>query len=264
MKLNYPITLVLLLILFACENEGIQKDPALLSDNSSVNIRLTDAPADYEAVWIDIQGIEFHVTKDNGEGQWISLENVNKGLYNLLDYCNGKDTLLVSTDLDSGNVSQIRLILGQQNSVETDKGTFGLKVPSGSTSGLKINLQETIDIGIIKNIWIDFDASKSIVKTGNGKFLLKPVLRAYTKIVGGAIKGHVNPKESLPSIYAIMGTDTLSTIADTSGYFFIGGVPIGIYSVKFDPIEPFLDTIIEVVQVLSGVETDLDTILISQ
>jgi len=263
MKLNYLIPLLLFPILFACENEGIQKDPAL-QDKSSVNIRLTDAPADYEEVWIDIQGIEFHLTTKNGDGKWISLENVNKGLYNLLDYSNGKDTLLVSTDLDSGVVSQIRLILGEQNCVVTDKGKFILKVPSGSTSGLKINLHEAFDIDVIKNIWIDFDASKSIVKTGNGKYILKPVLRAYTKIVGGAIKGHVNPKESLPSIYAIMGTDTLSTIADTSGYFFIGGVPIGVYSVKFDPIEPFLDTIIEGVQVSSGIETDLDTVLISQ
>ncbi len=264
MKINYLITLLFLFTLFSCQKQEMNENQTNQSINSKVNVRLTDAPADYEAVWIDIQGIEFNLSTSDGEGKWISLDSINKGLYNLLDFSNGKDTLLVSTDLDSGYISQIRLILGDNNSIVTSEGTFDLNVPSGSTSGLKINLHETFDLGVIKNIWIDFDASKSIVKTGNGKFLLKPVLRAFTKVVGGAIKGYVNPKESLPSVFAILGTDTIGTKADTSGYYYIGGLPIGFYSVKFDPIDPYLDLVIDSVQVKSGMETDLDTITINK
>jgi len=236
MKIKYFIALFLSVFLFACDND---------SENSSVSIRLTDAPSDYEAVWLDIQGIEIHFTTESGDGQWISLENINKGLYNLLDYSNGKDTLLISTDITSGNISQIRLILGDQNSLVTAEGTFPLSIPSSSTSGLKFNLHETLEPGITKNIWIDFDASKSIVKSGNGSYHLKPVIRAYTESTSGAIKGFVNPKASLPTIYAILGSDTLSTIADTSGYFMIGGTPEGTYTVKFAPVQPYLSLTID-------------------
>ena len=72
--------------------------------NSVLKVRLTDAPGDYEQVLIDIQDVQIHVADSSGEGNWQSLE-VNKGVYNLLDFRNGMDTLLASIELPAGNVS---------------------------------------------------------------------------------------------------------------------------------------------------------------
>ena len=62
---------------------------------------LTDAPADYDAVLIDIQDVQIHVSDNDAEGSWQSLI-VNKGIYNLLDFRNGMDTLLGSIELPAG------------------------------------------------------------------------------------------------------------------------------------------------------------------
>jgi len=52
-----------------------------------------------------------------------------------------------------------------------------LKVPSGSTSGLKIDVNQTVPKGGTLDIKLDFDAAQSIHKLGNGKFLMQPVIR---------------------------------------------------------------------------------------
>ncbi len=256
MKRSILFTLLFSMAIYGCETQSY--------NSTGVNIMLTDAPADYKEVWIDIQSVEIHSSSDSSEGQWITLVNFHSGLYNLLDYSNGNDTLLGSANISAGKISQIRLVLGDQNSVVTEEGTYPLKVPSGSSSGLKINLHETLQEGIMTNIWIDFNASKSILKKGNASYSLKPVIRAYTENISGAIKGIVDPKESLPTVFAIINTDTLTTKANTDGYFFFGGVPAGTYSVKFEPVDPYLDSTVVGVQVVNGEFTDMCTVQIQK
>ena len=60
-----------------------------------LEIRLTDAQGDYEAVYVDIQGVEINAESD--ESGWKQLE-VNKGIYNLIEFTNGMDTLLATAD----------------------------------------------------------------------------------------------------------------------------------------------------------------------
>src|SRR4030095_16823441 len=106
------------------------------SDEQSarLEIRLTDAPGDYEAVFIDIQGVE--INTEEGDQGWKQLE-VNKGIYNLLEFRNGMDTLLATAVLPAGKVSQIRLLLGDENSVVIDSTEFDLNTPSAQHSGLQ-------------------------------------------------------------------------------------------------------------------------------
>ena len=64
---------------------------------------MTDAPGPYDAVYVDIQGIEI-----TGGGGKNVVMNVSKGIYNLLDFSNGIDTLLATGTLEDAKVSQIR------------------------------------------------------------------------------------------------------------------------------------------------------------
>ena len=85
-----------------------------------LEIRLTDAPGDYEAVYVDIQGVE--INAESGENGWKQLE-VNTGIYNLIEFTNGMDTLLATAELPGGKVSQIRLKLGNDNTVVIDSNS---------------------------------------------------------------------------------------------------------------------------------------------
>jgi len=197
---------------------------------SRLELRLTDDPAVYDAVYIDIQKVEVNASSDTGTNTgWQSLPVLRPGVYNLLNFRNGIDTLLAAMDLPAGKLSQIRLILGDNNSLVVNGQSFTLTVPSGQQSGLKLNIDATLTAGIVYRLWIDFDASRSIVAAGNsGKYLLKPVLRTYSEAMGGSIKGFVLPVDAQPQVWAVKGTDTLLALPDpTNGYYFVGGVNAG-------------------------------------
>ena len=74
-----------------------------------MRVRLTDAPADYQEVNIDLQDI--HVKLSGDTAGWVELEPV-PGVYNLLGLQNGVDTLIGTKDLPKDVVKEIRLVLG--------------------------------------------------------------------------------------------------------------------------------------------------------
>jgi len=253
-------------VLFLC---SCTEENKLESGVTKFNLYLTDAPAKYEEVLIDIQEVRVHVTaadSSHHDGGWLELD-VNEGVYNLLDFTNDMDTLLASAELPAGKVSQMRLILGENNQVKVDGVYHDLKTPSGQHSGIKLNIHDDLEEGITYDLWIDFDACKSIVKAGHsGIYILKPVIRTFTRETGGAIKGVVKPEASRPFIFAISETnDTVSTRADSlTGGFMLKGLPAGEYDVEFEPVEGFEDEEIDDVVVTLGVVTDLGTVVIEE
>lgn len=198
------------------------------SGNARVEVRLTDAPADYQEVNIDIQDLQIHSEGGDPNDGWQSLP-VRKGVYNLLTLTNGLDTLLGTTTLPAGKIAQLRLVLGSTNSIRLNNVTAPLSTPSAQQSGLKVQLNTELKDGITYKILLDFDAARSIVATGSGKYILKPVIRAVASTQNGAIKGTVSPATALPVVYAITGVDTVSTYANTSGQFLAGSLAPATY-----------------------------------
>ena len=247
------LLLIAVMIFVACN-----KDEA----TTTFNVRLTDAPADYDEVNIDVQSVLIHWATDADE-DWMELENIEAGVYNLLEFSNGMDMLLASAELPEGQISQMRLILGDNNTIVVDGQTIDLTVPSSAESGLKFNIHVQLEAGVTYTMWIDFDAGRSIVSQGNGTYHLQPVLRTFTEATSGAIKGAVLPIEAKPHVMAIMGEDTLGTITDDEGNFMIGGVVEGVYKLVFTPVEGFDEKVIESVDVVNGEATDMGTVEIS-
>lgn len=80
-------------------------------------------------------------------------------------------------DVPAGRISQLRLHLLSAGLVFSD-GTppANLTVPSGSTSGLKINVDRDVPKGGLLDLKLDFNAAASITKLGTGSYRLSPVL----------------------------------------------------------------------------------------
>jgi hypothetical protein len=144
----------------------------------SMTILMTDAPAGYSKVNIDVKQLRVHYSdQKNGDNGWITLAT-KAGIYDLLTLRNNVTTMLADgTDLPPGKISQIRLILGEQNSVVTEGGSFPLKVPSAYTSGLKIDVNSQIQSANHLQIILDFDAASSVHQKGNTEFELHPVIK---------------------------------------------------------------------------------------
>lgn len=224
---------------------------------ASVQFRLTDMQGEYQEVNIDVIAVNMIVNDS-----LIEL-GTNQGIYNILEFVNGRDTVLVNEEIDAGFVSQIRLILGENNTVVIDDTEYDLKTPSAQQSGLKLNVHQELLGGEAYAYVIDFMVEKSVVKTGNDKYILKPVIRVFTEAITGSIKGVVQPAEARPFVMAIMDEDTVSTYADTlSGAFRIRGLTKGSYMVKFKPLEDFKDTILSDIGVIPGQVTEVDTMFI--
>jgi hypothetical protein len=244
-----------------------KKDSAQNNTPPRLQVRLMDSPGDYEAVYIDVKDVQINVTGDTVNG-WQSLPGVNAGVYDLLRLVNGKDTILANAEIPSGRLHQLRLILGTENYVKIE-GTsqqIKLQTPSAQQSGLKINIQMDVQNGILYTISLDFDAARSINKTGNNKYMLKPVIRAILNAVGGSIKGVVIPKTFQSAIYAVQGIDTVaSTFTDTNGGYLIKGLPAGTYSVFYRPGDnTYKDSLRNNISVLFNVVTKIDTTFLHQ
>jgi hypothetical protein len=218
-------TIMAVVVAFALQS--CKKDGS--TDTGQVAVKMTDAPAVYDAVYVDVTGVEVN----SDVSGWVTMGNVHAGVYNLLDLANGNDTLLATADLPVGNISQIRLILGSNNSVVANGVTYALNIPSGSESGLKINIHQDVTANANNVILIDFDAGASIHQTGAGDFKLQPVIRAIVATTG-SVSGSVFPAV-MSSVYVVSGNDTITTTTNVLGQFVLQGVLPGSYNLTIQP-----------------------------
>jgi hypothetical protein len=228
-------------------------DPA---ETKLIHVRLTDAPAAYTAVNIDVIGVE--IIDNNGK---TVVMNSNNKIYNLLNFTNGKDTLLATANVEANSIDQIRLILGANNTIVSGGVTYPLSTPSADQSGLKLLVNHSLEVGVTNSITIDFDANKSIVEQGNGVYKLKPVLRAIVTANSGTISGNITPAGILAVVTATSATsETFSTSVNSAGNFMLMGIPSGTYSITITPLLPLLPSTQANVVVATGAITNLGTV----
>jgi hypothetical protein len=218
---------------FACSKS---EKSASSAGAGRLEVYLTDAPASYDSVFIDVQDVRVNYSSDSTNG-WQSLGNVRTGSYNLLGLVAGRDTLLGASDLTSGRIEQIRLILGSNNYVVSGGRRYNLETPSAQQSGLKIKINQDVAEGVTYRLLMDFDAGRSIHQTGNGRYMLKPVIRATLQAVGGGLRGYVLPATVRSSVYAIQGTDTVAGTSTSNGSWSISGLSAGSYNLSFVPAD---------------------------
>ncbi|MBL7806806.1 MAG: DUF4382 domain-containing protein [Saprospiraceae bacterium] len=150
---------------FSCEKNT--------NDQTTLHIRLTDGPGDFQQVNVDIQEIRIKSAQDSA--QWITLPT-NAGIYNLLDFQNGIDTLIAVGPVPLDTLKEVRFILGPNNSVMVDSVLYALETPSAQQSGLKIKINKHLNLDV-NTLVLDFDAAASVKIQGNGIYRLHPVIK---------------------------------------------------------------------------------------
>ncbi|RZT91129.1 uncharacterized protein DUF4382 [Ancylomarina subtilis] len=237
------------LILSSCDNDDSSK-------MAKIKVSLVDAPADYESVLIDVLDVKVNT------GEWQSLENVETKVYDLLKLTNGEEALLGEIELPEGQLQEVRLVLGANNKLGLNGEELDLDTPSSMQSGLKIKIHSQIEAGVTYKLVLDFDAAKSIVKAGNsGKYNLKPDIRAKMEAQTGAIKGVIEPLDTECTVYAIVGTDSISTYPNEAGEFLIRALEANTYKVVAIPTveSGLVEVAKENVEVVVGEVTDAGT-----
>lgn len=223
-------------------------------ETASLSFSLVDAPGDYQEVNVDIQGLEVVI-----DGEIIKLD-VEPRILNLLELTGGVSELLADGEFPVGQINQIRLILGDNNTLvvegETESQRFDLQTPSGQQTGIKLVVAKNLEAGIRYDFILDFNVDKSVVALGaEAGYALKPVVRVTTKAESGAISGVVTAGEQTV-ITAASTTDTISSFANEStGEFLLYAVPAGEYKITVGETVTH-----EGVEVVTGETTDLGQI----
>src|SRR5215467_3724233 len=175
----------------------------------SMSVSLTDAPAcGYDEVNVTVSRVRVHQSSsaDDKAAGWTDITLDPPRKINLLDFNDPTKPIHVEplglAPLEPGHYTQLRLVLvansnnpnqSLANSVVLS-GTnteIPLDTPSGVQSGIKLIHQFTVNSGQRVDLLLDFDACKSIVQTGNGKYKLKPVIKVIPFVLNG-INGFVD------------------------------------------------------------------------
>ena len=262
--LSIMMSLLALIFLSGCGGSSSSDSDASSSGGVSstsegtgtLSLSLSDATTDdYQAVYITIAEVSVHKAGDdeseeseeeNDVESWLTVATPNQ-TYNLLELVNGFTEPLGEAELESGDYTQMRLLLGEDPDAElnlldeahpypnyvidSSNGYQELDVPSGYQSGIKIVQGFEITEGQTKALILDFDASKSIISAGNsGKLKLKPTIK-------------------------VVDEDEIATL---SGIVSEGGIGAGGVYVSVQTYDPDAESELDEVVVQSGTVTEDD------
>ena len=264
--LKQILSIVVLFIMVSCNNSE-NSGPATLS------VKLVDNPGDYENVFVEVVDVmvkydndsEPDTEEDNDDNGWESLGIINSGIYDLLELTGGVSLDLVDNeDIQSGTIKQIRLVLGENNTIVLagEEEARPLRTPSAQQTGLKVMVNQAIESGFNYDFILDFDVDESIVMAGNsGNINLKPVLRASLEVNSGILSGEILPADIMVEVSATNG-DIIASTFTNMGQFELLGLPAGIYSITITPDENSLlnGVTVDNVEIIVGDTTVLETI----
>jgi Domain of unknown function (DUF4382) len=187
---------------------------------------------------------------DNSPG-WTDITLNPPRLINLLDLNDPTQPnfallTLGETPLEPGHYTQLRLVLDRNNGNQPSanwivlegqdpnnpNNRIPLDTPSAVQSGIKLIHQFTVNSGQRVDLLLDFDACHSIVKTGSGKYILKPVIKVIPTVLNG-INGFVD--KTLPNVVVSAqqnGNIVRAMMQNTqTGEFFLAHLDPGNYDV---------------------------------
>jgi hypothetical protein len=266
---------------------GIVSCKKSASDESSVppgkenvSLYLTDGPGLFDQVLIDIKSVKVlvdttprrHDHEDwdhRGDDEkrdsvfvWETL-NIAPGVYDILKFRNGADTLLAASNITKGSIRVIKIELGTNNSVVKDSVTYPLYLPANAKNYVLIKLAGHEFEHFLpgkKRLWLDFDVTRSIVQEGNNKFYLKAVFHFFVVSNTGSISGRVTPRDGYPVVTVFNANDTAYALPDKEGNFKVRGMADGKYAVYINASNGYADTTISNVSVTAPRETSIGTI----
>ena len=262
-----------LMVLTGC-GSGTQNSTSSMT--GQVTTIISDPPtctAQYSNVWVTVTKVVAHISSDAGSSDsgWVTLVDLTNSpmqidLLSLASTACTLKTLGSTTGLPPGKYQQIRLILlandatgatpspnacgsGGFNCVVPNGGSpqtlnlsseaqTGLKIPPGQIAGGGINLMA----GQSADISIDFDACRSILRQGNGRYRLKPTLHAGEVALNqNSLSGRVvdnTTKNPIPGAVVsleqvVNNVDRVqqSAMSASDGTFFFCPLPPGNYDV---------------------------------
>lgn len=260
-RLRPLLLLIFPLIILSCKE--FDDSPKAL-----VNILLIDAPAQWDSVIVEIQGVELEFVPNGREGEvlriFLPYEPADK-LIDISQLVGGTALPVARNEMQLGVITGVTLRLGPDNALYLNENRYGLELPGGKTDYF-LPIAVDLEQGFSYDLILDFDLEKSIQVINPNPLSLNfnPTLTAYSGIGRGDLTGSTSPTDIRPVIFAIQESDSSSTHTNSAGNFLFRLEP-GTYDVFIDPKDSRYnaDTISGVI-IESGKATPLDRITLTR
>lgn len=231
--------------LAACGGGGSGTPATPASSFGTLGVSITDAPAcGFDAVNITVSKVRVHqsASASDTDAGWTDITLNPARKINLLNLTNGTLDALGQTALSAGHYTQLRLVLepNSGNTIANSVIPSGaaleevLDTPSAVQSGIKLINEFDVAAGQRVDLVLDFDACKSVLTKGNGKYALKPVVKVIPTALNG-ISGFVNT--ALLGSHVMVSAQQNGVIVSatapnaSTGEFFLARLPTGNYDV---------------------------------
>lgn len=269
------------LVAVACnKSTSVENGPGI----QQVNFMLTDGPGSYDNVFIEIKSLQIVIdTAKEGSRKrdtcnwdhigshresrrdsglvWTTIP-IKAGVYDILKFRNGLDTLFASANVPKGSVRLVRIEFGTNNSVVKDSVNYPLNLSPNLPNFIVIKLKghEFEEFASRRHrIWLDFDVSRSIIEV-NGRFYLIPVMHTFVEKNTASVAGKVKPRDAKAVITLFNNTDTAYALPNKEGEFKMRGLKDGTYKLFVKASNGYRDTTINNVVVVQPKTTSVGVI----
>lgn len=215
------------------------------NDKSSMKVRMTDNPGNFESLDVEITSISAFNSNTN---EWVQL-NGNAQTVSVLELTNGDEQEIASnSDIEAGLYTKLKLDFSQNNKLTLNTtasvGLLGsvidVSVNSGSTStineSVEVEINQTVTANSNSSLLIDFNVVESVEQDANNNYFLDPVIVFVEDEETGVMGSIENDTRAAISFESTTNsTVTYSGFTNDDGEFMLRGMVDGDYSVTIMP-----------------------------
>ncbi|MBI3556439.1 MAG: DUF4382 domain-containing protein [Deltaproteobacteria bacterium] len=240
MKFSFAIGIMMLAAIFTGCGPGD-------GGSGTLHVMATDAPFPYSTVasaTVTLTKVEARLKDLSGpDASYITLSETSETI-DLVQLTNGLALDIASLTVPTGDYDQVRLIVTGGTVTMTDGRFYDLKVPSGSETGIKVDITPAIHVesSLSSDLLLDFNLAKSFVAQGGGHtadgisgFHFNPVIRAANMTTAGTISGIISAGSALAGAVVTVsqaGVEVAEAVTDAYGRYTIIGLLAGGYDIS--------------------------------
>lgn len=155
----FKALLILAVVLSAtsCSKDDIQDN----NQSTQITVKLKSSNQSSSKLYLDIEDVQIRIGENpNSTSSWVSLNTINKGVFNVSDLKENNTLLLVDDfEIKATFVYEIRLVLGDNNFMDINHVLHSLDLGNAEPSNLietRLNSKRRYDMVI------DIDLDKSV------------------------------------------------------------------------------------------------------